>query len=354
MSRRQRRSPSSEGLRITKVGLWWLILTVVVALAATNTGNNGLYLVLVTMLATLVVGHLLASLNLRWLAVDVRLPREIFACRPASVELILRERTGWLPRWMLSAHLEPAAAIASADPTPVPASLFERLGRGAAGCERQEVLLRRRGRYQLGRVRVRSLFPFGLFRKGRVYELDREVLVWPELFELSAIRARVAGGIGQATNERPGHGQDLISLRDFLPGDDPRSIHWKQTARSGRMIFKVRDSEESRRLLLLLDNAVGELTEGARRRFERLVSEAATAALDALAGGFEVGLTTRDQVIAFASGPRHRHRLLDALALVEPVERVAEPLRPADPAMPHLSLAMEPLPRTAPPVERTA
>jgi len=340
-SQRKRRSPSSEGLRITKVGLWWLVLTFVVLLAATNTGNNGLYLVLVTMLAALVVGHFLAVLNLRWLAVDLRLPDEVFAQRPAAVEISLHERSGWLARWMLSIGVEVDQDGAAEQSQQTADTLLEYLGRGAQGQIRQEILLRQRGRHQLGRVRVRSLFPLGMFRKGRVFRVDREVLVYPEIFERSVARPQVAGGLGQLAAERQGQGQDLISLRDFLPGDDPRNIHWKQTAKSGRMIFKVREAEESRRLLVLFDNAVGELGDAARRRFEHLVSEAATAALDALGAGFEVGLSTRDTVVACATGRRQRRRILHALALVTPMARVGEPLRPADPAIPHLSLAME-------------
>src|SRR5581483_578512 len=87
------------------------------------------------------------------------------------------------------------------------------------------------------------------------------------------------------------------------PGDDPRRIHWKQTARTGSMIFTEREAEEGRRLSIVFDNAVGELaTPESRARFERLVSEAATAAVDYLGRGFEVELRTRDERLAFASG----------------------------------------------------
>jgi len=288
-----------------------------------------------------VVGHLLAVLNLRWLVVDLRLPDEIFAQRPALVEVSLLERSGWLTRWMLNIGVEVHEEGDPRQPLRTPDTLLEHLGRSAEGQVRQEILLRQRGRHQLGQVRVRSLFPLGMFRKGRVFRVDREVLVYPEIFERSAVRPQVAGGLGQVATERQGQGQDLISLRDFLPGDDPRNIHWKQTAKSGRMIFKVRDAEESRRLLVLFDNAVGELGGAARRRFEHLVSEAATASLDALGAGFEVGLSTRDTVVPFATGRRQRRKILSALALVQPMARVGEPLRPADPAIPHLSLAME-------------
>jgi uncharacterized protein (DUF58 family) len=62
-------------------------------------------------------------------------------------------------------------------------------------------------------------------------------------------------------------------------------------------------------------------------RFERLVSEAATAALDYLDMGYEVALVTREDHLPFATGLRQRRRILEILALVEPVEENPAPLQ---------------------------
>ena len=64
------------------------------------------------------------------------------------------------------------------------------------------------------------------------------------------------------------------------------------------------------------------IVETGRKNFERLVSEAATTALDFLDQGCEVALLTREESLPFGSGLRHRLRLLEILALVEP--RAAE------------------------------
>ncbi len=85
--------------------------------------------------------------------------------------------------------------------------------------------------------------------------------------------------------------------------------------------------ERSRRLSIVFDNAVGELKDPAgQSRFERLVSEAATVAVDHLARGFEVELVTRDQTLGFSSGARQRLAVLEALALIQPRARGGEPL----------------------------
>src|SRR5258705_12520069 len=72
------RRPVPEGIRITKVGLWYILLTVLVAVAATNTGNNALYLVLAAMLGLLIVSGVVSRTNLRALAIGLEAPGELF------------------------------------------------------------------------------------------------------------------------------------------------------------------------------------------------------------------------------------------------------------------------------------
>ena len=88
-----------EGIRITKVGLWFVLLTVVVAAAATNTGNNALYLVLACMLAMLVVSGVVSRLNLQRLAVRVDFPGDIFARRPFSLPFTISNLGRRWSRW---------------------------------------------------------------------------------------------------------------------------------------------------------------------------------------------------------------------------------------------------------------
>ncbi len=321
----KRRRPVPEGIRITTVGLWYVLLAVVVAIAATNTGNNSLYMVMGLMLALLILSGLLSRMNVRGLEIELEQPGEVFANRPFSLAFTMKSRARLFPRWFLLFTVSHTA-----QPMLVP--YLPKQGRSVGHLD---MMIRTRGQHGFPHAHVSSLFPFGFFRKGVRYPVDLEVLVFPEIFPAAASsRPDETLQHGEDSSRRAGWGHGLYALRSFRHGDDPRGIHWKQTARTGSLVYMERESEQSRRLSILFDNAVGDLSdEAAKGRFERLVSEAATTAVDHLSRGFEVELVTRGRALPFAAGPRQRLAILETLALIEAqpaVSAISEPLRASD------------------------
>lgn len=313
----RRESAVPERIRPTKVGLWYVLCAVLVGVAATNTGNNALYIVLALMLAILVVTGTVSRVNLRRLRCELEAPEAIYAKRPFHLRLTARNGGRWLPRWLLVFSVSDQA-----QPLLVP--YLPRYGRSKGF---MEVILPTRGRHRFRWVHVGSIFPVGFFHKGMRYPVDVEVLVFPELYPAASVSPVLTGARGEGDSRKVGWGHDLHALRSFQQGDDPRGIHWKQTARTGDLVYTEREIEEGQRLSILFDNAVGELDDPEeRQRFERLVSEAATAAVDHLDRGYEVELLTRDRHLPFRSGRGHRRAILEVLALVEPVPWTAQPL----------------------------
>lgn len=320
LSRARRGVP--EGIRITKVGLWFVLLTVVVAAAATNTGNNALYLVLACMLAMLVVSGVVSRMNLQRLAVGVDPPGDLFARRPFQLPFTLTNQSRRWSRWLLVFSV----AIKG------PSRLVPHLPAGKSARGSLELLLPRRGRHRLEFAHFSSLFPIGLFRKGMRIPLGLDLLVFPELFAPGGLEVQPTGLTGDESAPRHGWGHELHALRGYRTGDDPRGIHWKKSAQTGDLIFMERESEETRRLSIIFDNATGRLTDAAaENRFEHLVSEAATAAVDHLARGYEVELVSREGALPFGIGARHRLAILERLALLEPRPRQRTNLESSDP-----------------------
>ena len=302
-----------ERVRMTRIGLWYVLVTLIVAAAAVNTGNNALYLVESMMLALLAVSGLASRRNLRGVQLSFGPPgAEIYAGQRFSVPLTVRNRDRFLARRYL----------VLSGPEGLRETVIHSLPAGGERAEKVFLQYPRRGLHRIPRVRLASVFPFGLFDKAMLYSVDVEFLVFPRLLDVDALQNVHGGRLGEELARRPGWSSELRTLRPFRPGDDPRSIHWKRTARTGQLVFMEREAEEGRRLTILLDNAVGALdTEAARDRFEELVSEAASVAVHYMEQGFDVALTTRGDRIPFGRGRSHKLRLLEALALLQ-----AEPL----------------------------
>lgn len=338
----------SDGLGPTRVGLAFVILLGVVLIAALNTGNNGLYLVLAAMAGVVVFSQVAAVLNVRKVDVRVEPPSEAWAGRAAVLGLELQSRRRWLGHRLLrleieAGDLEPSLGVAGSARTAVPG-----LAPGTVFREEIGLKMPRRGLYRLRRIRVRSLHPFGFFRKGLARPCETEILVYPTLLPRGLRLPVQPGRAGEDPTRRAGWGHELLGLRSFRVGDDPRDIHWKQTARIGDLVVKERETERSHRLRIVLDNGVGgAASEGDREHFEELVSEAATAAVDHLEQGHEVALSTRDGELPFAAGRVQRRRILEALARIEIREDADGELPGDDGSMPSLRLALADPPEAA-------
>ena len=93
----------------------------------------------------------------------------------------------------------------------------------------------KRGEYEFGALNVYAASPLGLLRRRFRYEQGRVVPVYPSFlqmrqYELLAIHNRLTE-VGVKRIRRVGHSMEFEQIRPYVPGDDPRSINWKATAR---------------------------------------------------------------------------------------------------------------------------
>jgi uncharacterized protein (DUF58 family) len=317
-----------EGIRITKVGLWYIVLTVLVAIPAANTGNNSLYLVEACLLALLVVSGVTSRQNLRRLDIELVPPAEVYARQPFDLAFRVCH-SGWI--W--DRRLLVIAGIGEGKPV-----LVQHLVKGEVQDGHLELMVPKRGLLPIPYVHLSSIYPLGLFRKGMRYRSDIELLVYPQILDAPASRYRGAGPAGDRPFFNDTATTEIYTLRKFRPGDDRRGVHWKQTARTGELIFMEREAEKGQRVSLLFDNNVPSSSDPeVAEAFELVVSEVATAASYLNERGFEVELITRGEIVGFGRGPQHRRRMLHSLALIAPVVDAGLPLVGSDPSAPTLN-----------------
>ncbi|MDQ2793067.1 MAG: DUF58 domain-containing protein, partial [Bacteroidota bacterium] len=93
----------------------------------------------------------------------------------------------------------------------------------------------KRGEYEFGALNIFAASPLGLVRRRFGYEQGKVVPVYPSFlqmrqYELLAIHNRLTE-VGVKRIRRVGHSLEFEQIRPYVPGDDPRSINWKATAR---------------------------------------------------------------------------------------------------------------------------
>jgi hypothetical protein len=203
---------------VTAAGIGYVVCVVLLSIAALNTGNNLLYIIVAAMLAAILVSGIASAFDLRDLELDVRVPEHVFAGRGVLGRILLHNPRRWLPafsiqvavsqseksarhwRWVQSTFAFPPGRppekqwlrlpdrkLSLRSDSHVLPAIFD-------GCVyfpylpahselRADLDLRfaRRGRYQQENFALRTRFPFALLTKIRRIPLIREIIVYPSV-----------------------------------------------------------------------------------------------------------------------------------------------------------------------------
>jgi uncharacterized protein (DUF58 family) len=350
---------------VTKAGVVYVLVTLVIGIAALNTGNNLLYIVVAAMLAAILVSGMVSALVLRGLQLDVRLPEHVFAGRPVVGRIVLRNPRRFLPSFSIRVvparrekdkkirkrwKWEPATfvfplnrppenqwvrlrdwRVRRVEVAPPAPGIFEGmvyfpyLPPGADLTADLELLFERRGCYRESSFGVATRFPFAFLTKTRDVALEREILAYPaieppdELFEILPLVR------GEWESFVRGRGSDLYRIREYMPEDSARHVDWKATAKSGSLKVREFSREDERKLCIVFDNPeAGVISDQA---YERAVNLAAS-----LAWHF----SSQDAEVSFVCPGHGRgadlHEFLARLAVIQPRKeesRREEPLHDA-------------------------
>ncbi|MGQ0639320.1 MAG: DUF58 domain-containing protein, partial [Gemmatimonadaceae bacterium] len=172
-----------------------------------------------------------------------------------------------------------------------------------------------RGEHLLGRIAFVGESRLGLLRTRDVFTPDDRMLVIPSIanvrrFRLLAIQHRLQSA-GIRVLRRRGDGRAFAGLRDYVPGDDPRHMDWKATARRAKHIVREYSVEQSQSVFTLIE-AGRSMTQlaGDFSRFEHALSAALVLTDVAATTGDRVGaLVFDDRVRSFVAAQRGRAAL---------------------------------------------
>jgi len=299
---------------VTRAGVVYVLVTLLIGIAALNTGNNLLYIIVAAMLAAILVSGIVSAWVLRWLELDIRLPEHVFAGRVVAGRIVLRNPRRFLPsfsvrivstrkkkttskqwQWEAATFAFPFNRPADQQWLRLPDRRLRRVTvippppgilQGMAyfpfippqteSSADLELRFEQRGRYREDSFGLATRFPFAFLTKTRHVSLSREVLVYPriepaeEAFEILPLVR------GEWESFVRGNGADLYRIREYMPEDSARHVDWKATAKSGSLKVREFAREDDHRLCIVFDNpAPGLISE---RSYEKAVDLAASLA----------------------------------------------------------------------------
>ena len=184
----------------------------------------------------------------------------------------------------------------------------------------------RRGERRVEQVTVRSLGPLGLWNRQATLNAPGRIRVLPPFHARKHLPSRIARLKeldGRTSVMVRGQGTEFDSLREYVRGDDVRSIDWRATARRGDVMVRTWRPERDRRVVILLDTG---RTSAARVDNEPRLDTAFEAALLLAAltsvAGDRVDFLAFDRRVRGrvqgATGAALLSQMVDSMALIDP------------------------------------
>jgi uncharacterized protein (DUF58 family) len=276
---------------VTREGLAYMALVLVIGVAALNTGNNLLFIVVSAMLAAIIVSGVASAAMLRRVSMELTLPEHVFAgdsvvgrvnvhngsrwwpafsvsvvpskVRDVKVKWVLhRSMFRWPPKaapekqWLkvpdlyLSRVVVPAVrAEILKDPV-----YFPYIPASASASAEVDLRFEKRGRFLQDGFGVATRFPFSFLVKARRIALKREIVVYPAIEATDEFFQVLPMITGEFESFVAGRGYDLYRIREYLPEDSARHVDWKATAKTGGLKVREFTKEDERKLRIVFDN----------------------------------------------------------------------------------------------------
>ena len=306
LRRRRRIRPTREG---------WVFLgaALAVALAALNTGNNLLYLVFATQLSMIALSGVLSELSVQQLRLRRRLGSRLFAEVTSSGTWTVQNPRKRLPSLAITVSETPGrdASLKSRGATQVP--VLPPQGQSEL---RGEWVFAVRGIHKLDAVRVATTWPFGIFEKYYEVAAPLEVLVHPRPAWDAPAVAAPRGSDDEGTASRRGGDGTSMGLKDHREGDDPRRVHWRTSARRGRLVSVERAEHHGGEVRIDVAVPTASVLKERVAEFEASLSQATAQVLQAERGAREVLLSLPGRPLMRTGGSDYGP-VLTALALAE-------------------------------------
>lgn len=314
LRKRRKALPMLTNRRIKKIflnvaGLFILVVAIILRVSQ-------LYLMAAILLLIPLVSYSLGRALMWGLACERRLPASCSEGERILVTLLVTN-TGLLPKVGLRVRDRLPRWLEAVGPEALP---ITQLLPGEAGTATYTLEPRKRGVYTFGAAQIVSTDPLGFYGFVQDVPAAGELVVYPSLLPLS--RATAEGGGAFGPREQDGTlargGIDFDGVREWRPGDELRRVHWRTTARTGKLAVVEYAQGTASELSLALDlnnSAYAGTGDGPDGALETAIRMAASLALCFLREGWTVRfLAPGADAPLVLTEPAQGPRLLEMLA----------------------------------------
>lgn len=229
-------------------GLLYLLLVVLVGIAAANRPSNLLVWVFAAMLSGVLLSGILSGWPLMRLRAERSLPRTGRVGEPVIVRYAIEN----------GSSVWPVFALFVRELVPMRGSrgFVQHVGPGERVFAETAFWPDRRGPMRFGSFRVETVFPFGLVMKSVRFDGPGECLVLPRIERLRpGVLVSLASGTvaGPSTSLRTGPGSDFLGIREYRAGDSMRHVAWRRSASIGTLAVVERSVDAPPRIRVVLD-----------------------------------------------------------------------------------------------------
>jgi len=222
------------GIKFTRAGLIYILLTIFMGFSAINTNNNLVFLVVSFMLAIMGISGFLGKGNIEKLKFRVYPSEDIHAKRDAKFTLEVINEKRFFPAILLKLKiLDNETDI---------------LMIHSSSLVKKDLILRfsKRGRFSIDNIVVSSPFPFNFFIRFKTYRLKEEIIVFPEIGEQSLLNKISQEGSSTISNNEKItlKLEELSNIRSYS-NDPAKRIFWKQFAKTGELYTKEYTGEDT-------------------------------------------------------------------------------------------------------------
>ncbi len=305
--------------RLRPAGYVFLLIMLLVLLAAWNTGTNLFYLVFGAIASFIILSIAASGISLRNIHLVREAPAAVYRGARFSALVRLENRRKGLPAISIRAEKPPATNYEHDDTSCLIGYVLS-LPAQKSAILRTSDIYERRGVYPLPDVVLVTSFPFGLIECRRRISDGSEIVVYPRVLPARTALIEQAEGRADLLKTRVGDGDEFFSLREYVPGDDFRRVAWKASARSSTLLVRDLERQTSRFVLFTFDTRWHTGVDDFEDHFESAIEVVASLAFTLLARQYTVALVTPDDALPEGEGQSQFIKLLDKLARLQPAD----------------------------------